>query len=125
MRKFQKVAKESPLKQYFNLEHQVKVYIPSTVDVDTKVDTREYVKLAIKTLSDLFGGATATEALGGWTTKQGEVVTEKVTIVSSYCKKEQLEDGGLESVLKLAKKVKNELKQEAVSLEYDNKLYLI
>ena len=44
------------------LRHRVAVYVPGTNGVNTAADNARYVKMAAATLSNLFGGATATTA---------------------------------------------------------------
>ena len=114
---------QKALKGLFCLDHNVKIYVPSTIDVNKKIDNSSYVKQALELFSDLFGGATSYDAKGAWLSKKGLVV-EDVKIVESYATKEALEKG-LNKVLRYAEKLKRELKQEAVSVEYDNKLYFI
>lgn len=48
------------------LRHRVAIYVPGTNGVNTAADNAHYVKMAAATLSNLFGGATATPAIGYW-----------------------------------------------------------
>jgi len=134
------------LKNYFSLDHNIKLYIPSTKEVDKKIDTSNYQKEALRIFSSLFGGATSYEAIGAWASEKHGLITEEVLIVESYATKKAIKKGlviteevlivesyatkkaikkGLARVIKLALKIKKELKQEAVSLEYNGKLYFI
>lgn len=115
---------QKTLQGLFSLDHNIKIYIPSTVDVDKKTDNSQQVKNALALFSDLFGGATSYDAIGAWKDKHSKLITEDVIIVESYATKESLETG-LERVIKFAEQLKKEMSQEAVSLEYDNKLYFI
>jgi len=112
------------LKNYFSLDHNIKLYIPSTKEVDKKIDTSNYQKEALRIFSSLFGGATSYEAIGAWASEKHGLITEEVLIVESYATKKAIKKG-LARVIKLALKIKKELKQEAVSLEYNGKLYFI
>ena len=59
------------LKFKFDLDCKVSIYVPSTVEVNKEVDNKEQVKRVITELSQMFGGATATEAVGGWVCDNG------------------------------------------------------
>ena len=62
----------------FDLDSKVSIYVPSTTDVN-KADNEglqeRFVNLTIKEFSELFGGATATDAIGGWFSKEKGIVT--------------------------------------------------
>lgn len=112
------------LKGLFSLDHNFKLYIPSTINVNERTNSKKYITQALKTFSTLFGGATSYKAIGAWVSNSQGLVTENVTIVESYASADQVENG-LQTVLELANTIKHDLSQEAVSLEYDNKLYFI
>lgn len=107
-----------------NLSSSVKVYVPSTIDVDKSTDNAAMVEHVSKVLSGLFGGSTAYQAIGGWVAQDGALVTERVTIVQSFCTSDGL-DANIDAVLALAHHVKIAMSQEAVSLEVNNELYLV
>lgn len=104
--------------------NQVRMYIPTTVDVDTQVDTSSYVKEALALLGDLFGGATSDSAEGVWKSENAGLVGETVYIVTSYVTRSDL-DRHLERILDFVDRMKQELKQEAMALEVNEKLMLI
>lgn len=54
------------LKNVFSLSSKVTVYVPATIDIDKEIDNKEFVDRAATLLSDCFGGATSTDALGYW-----------------------------------------------------------
>ena len=112
------------LKGLFNLDHNIKVYVPSTNHVDQVTDTSKYVDEGLTQLSSYFGGSTNYEAIGSWNSQDKGLVKEKVTIVESYGTKEQME-AHIGHVIEFCEYLKKELNQEAISLEYDNKLYFI
>lgn len=68
------------LKFKFDLDCKVAIYVPSTVDVDKEVNNEQQVLQIIKKLSLLFGGATASDAVGGWVANDGQTVIEKIKI---------------------------------------------
>lgn len=106
------------------LTSKVSIYVPSTTDVSVTIDTSSWVAKVASTLSSYFGGATSTEASGFWVSDKDGLVREKVTIVYAYCTSSDLELRQAD-VLALAEEMKAELKQEAVSVEINNELYLI
>ena len=66
------------------LRHRVAVYVPGTNGVNTAADNSRYVKMAAATLSNLFGGATATPAIGYWMSDAAGLVEEKTAIYISH-----------------------------------------
>ena len=63
------------------LRHRVAVYVPGTNGVNTAADNARYVQMAAATLSNLFGGATATPAIGYWMSDAAVLVEEKTPLV--------------------------------------------
>ena len=106
------------------LRHKVAIYIPGTNGVNTAADNSHYVKMAAAVLSGLFGGATATPAVGYWMSDAAGLVEEKTTVVYAYATNTALESG-LDDVIDFCDGMKTELQQEAVSLELDGNLYFI
>ena len=112
------------LKFKFDLDSKVSVYVPSTVNVSEQTDNTEQVKNVIRELSQLFGGATATQAVGGWVSESGETILERVTIVYSFCTSEQLREH-FEDVYGIAQRIKEEMSQEAVTLEINGQVKFV
>ena len=112
------------LKFKFDLDSKVSVYVPSTVNVSEQTDNTEQVKNVIRELSQLFGGATATQAVGGWVSESGETILERVTIVYSFCTSEQLREH-FEDVYGIAQRIKQEMSQEAVTLEINGQVKFV
>ena len=108
----------------FDLQSKVSIYVPSTNNVDEKVDNSEMVLRVIGLLSDWFGGATASKAVGGWRCNDGQVVVEDVTIVYAFCTDAQLQERA-HDVLGVCKMIKNEMSQEAVTLEINGQVKFI
>ena len=108
------------------LNHQVKLYVPSTTDVDVVNSEKqnEMMKLVLEKFSEWFGGATSQEAYGAWKSEEKGIVMEYVVICQSFCTDEQAREH-LPKVLELAKRIKIEMAQEMVSMEFDNKLFLV
>lgn len=112
------------LKYTFDLDCRIAVYVPSTVDVDKPTNNSDMVTHVMRELSALFGGATSTQACGAWIDTQGNTIIEKVTIVYSFCTSEQAATH-FEKVIALCTHIKNEMNQEAVTLEYNGQVKFI
>lgn len=104
--------------------NQVSVFIPTTVEVNQTLDTSEYVKQTLDFLGERFGGATCKEAQGVWNSDEAGLVGEKVFIVHTYATQGDL-NKYLDEVVEFIEKLKQELKQEAMALEINQKLTLI
>ena len=57
------------LKNCLKLSSKITVYVPATNGIDKAADNTEQVKKTAALLSELFGGATSTPALGYWMSK--------------------------------------------------------
>ena len=105
-----------------HLNHCVRIYCPSTTNIDTQASatlTKHYVDLALSQFSAQFGGATAYNARGAWLSPTtNALVTEDVTIVESFCDSDSFARGR-QSIMDLAHRIKNELAQDAVSVQFD------
>jgi hypothetical protein len=117
-------TKPLQLKGLFNLGHRIELYIPSTINTNQETNTEAYKLLVMGKFSQYFGGSTTTESMGSWVSNNGQVITEKITIVFSYATSESVTQH-MDEVIKLAIGIKKDLNQEAISLVYDNELYLI
>lgn len=112
------------LKNCVKLSSSVRIYVPSTIDVDKDFDNSLWVDEAMRMLAVHFGGATSSQALGSWVSSSGQLVKEHVTIVFAYAEQSQL-NASIESIHDFCVKMKLELKQEAIALEVNNELYLV
>lgn len=108
----------------FNLNCKIAIYVPSTYDVDKSTDNSDMVRHVMSRMSDMFGGSTSTPAKGGWKTAKGDLVVEDITICYSYCTP-ALVDANFDAILDLCRTIKHEMKQEAVTLEYNNQIAFI
>ena len=108
----------------FKLNCKIAIYVPSTVNVNCPIDNTEFVHEVMNRLSDMFGGATSTPAQGAWRAENGELVTEGITIVYSYCTSEQAALH-MPSVMALCDKMKKDMSQECITLEYNGQIAFI
>lgn len=106
------------------LDHRIAIYVPGTVDTDKAADNRQQVERVAGEFSRMFGGATANTAAGYWMSENAGLVAESTTIVYAACTAQQLEKH-LAEVVELARQIKREMRQEAVSAEIDGTLYII
>lgn len=108
----------------FKLSNYVSIIVPSTQGIADKAsasNTAKQVENIATKLSLLNGGATITKGVGTWYSDElKKLVTEEVTIVKSYC-----ESYDIEKLVEICETLKQEMQQEAVSLEVNGELYLI
>ena len=112
------------LKNCFKLSSKITVYIPSTTDINKEIDNTEYVNKTATLLSECFGGATSTPALGYWTSPTAGLVKEKTTLVFAYADEKSLNEN-LDKVVTWCENVKTELSQDAIALELNGEMYFI
>lgn len=108
----------------FSLDHQVKLYIPSTRNVSEAADNSEHVRAALDLFAERFGGATTYAAVGAWKSAAEGLVKEDVQIVEAYASGEAI-DASIADVIALAGRIKAAMTQEAIALEYDRQLFFI
>ena len=106
------------------LKSKITVYVPATVDINKEIDNTPYVERVARLLSECFGGATASPVRGYWVTADKTLVAEKTTMVFAYCSTSDAEKY-IDDVVKLCYQLKQELKQEAIALEYNGGMYFI
>ena len=112
------------LKQYLKLSSKVTVYVPATNGVDTAADNTEQVKATAALLSECFGGATSTPALGYWLSPVAGLVAENTTVVFAYASDADLQQN-IGRVVDHCEALKAEMGQEAIALEINGEMYFI
>lgn len=108
----------------YDMDNKVSIYVPSTVNVNQRTNNKKQVMAIIKQMSLLFGGATSYKCTGGWIADNGDIVTEQVNIVYSFCDKKSLQDN-LSKVINICQQIKKDMQQEAVTLEINSKATFI
>ena len=106
------------------LPQRVALYVPSTTDTDKPTDNAAQVERVARDFCGWFGGATAQPSAGYWLSESAGLVREAVTIVYAACTANQLREH-LPDVLQLAQQIKQDMAQEAVSVELNGALYII
>ncbi|CAN2049029.1 hypothetical protein GMMP13_720018 [Candidatus Magnetomoraceae bacterium gMMP-13] len=104
--------------------HQIKVYIPTTIDIDKSIDTTPFIEKTMSFLGERFGGATSNQADGIWNSEEAGLVSETVYIINTYVTKADMEKH-MDELVEYIEKMKITLKQDAMALEIDNRLILI
>ena len=110
------MIKNAKLQNMFKLSCKVTVYIPSTTDINKQIDNTEYINQCASLLSECFGGATSTPALGYWMSNTVGLVKENTTMVFSYASDTDLQ-ANIEKVITFCENLKTELTQDAIALE--------
>lgn len=108
------------------LVRKVSLYVPSTHHVGKPMTDGKHAALVTevaKQFSKEFGGATATVGEGFYTAKSGELIRERVTIVTSYHDKSTSE--ALAIVIPIAQAIKYRYGQEAISVETETGIEFI
>lgn len=106
------------------LPQRVALYVPGTQGPATATDNAAQVERVARAFCGWFGGATAQQSAGYWLSESAGLVREAVTIVYAACTADQLRDR-LPDVLTLAQQIKQDMAQEAVSVELNGTLYII
>lgn len=106
------------------LPQRVALYVPGTQDINHATDNAAQVERVAREFCGWFGGATAQESTGFWMSDTAGLVRESVTIVFAACTADQLRER-LPDVLTLAQQIKQDMAQEAVSVELNGALYII
>lgn len=108
----------------FDLNAKVAIYVPSTTNVNEPCDNGAMVNNVMTKFSEWFGGCTSTPAVGGWVSNSGALVVENVTIVYAFCTPDTF-GKHFEEVYGLAVEIRDEMKQEAVTLEYNGQVKFV
>lgn len=115
------------MSEIFNLlgyTNQVGVYLPTTIGVDKQADTSSHVEKTLSFMGRVFGGATHEKVQGVWNSQEVGLVEEDIHLVRSYCSQPVL-DKHMGEVVEYVEALKQELQQEAMALEVNQKLMLI
>ena len=112
------------MQQAVTLPQRVALYVPGTQGPATATDNAAQVERVARAFCGWFGGATAQPSAGYWISDNAGLVREAVTIVYAACTAAQLRER-LPDVLNLAQQIKQDMSQEAVSVELNGTLYII
>ena len=118
---------EQQERNFFKLPISQAVIVPSTTSGDVPMsgtEFRERVKNVQDTLSRWFGGHTSVRAFGGYMSDSGKLIEEPVVKVVSYSTTPDYEEHR-QHLYDQLQKWKRDWKQESVSYEFEDDLYLV
>jgi len=105
--------------------HRIGIYLPTISESGDAIADKSYIEKAMNFMGDLFGGATGEWCKGVWKSYEfNKLVNEEVYLIRSYTTKSILEEQ-LNDVIFFVKTLKEDLRQEAMALEINEKLTLI
>ncbi len=104
--------------------NHIGIFIPTTFNVNNYFDTTPYIDKTLAFLGERFGGATSEEAKGIWNSEDIGLVGEKLFKVHTYATSKDLKKF-LDEVVEFVRTMKEELQQEAMAMEINQKLTLI
>jgi len=114
----------SKLENMFSLSCNVVVYVPSTYNVDKKIDNKKQVESVASLLADYFGGSTSEKCKGYYKANSGKMISEDIIKVYAFCDTESL-NNNIDNVIAICENLKTEMKQESIALEINNKMYFV
>lgn len=97
------------------LNKKISIYVPSTMHDKPAPENviNYYVNDTLKKLSVMFGGATATNAIGSYYSNElNKLIQEKITICYAYCENYNRDD-----LVSICENLKTVFQQESISLE--------
>lgn len=113
-----------PMPKAFHLPIETAVYVPSTKR-NKAISHSQYKGRVTETrrkLSNMLGGYTSVQAIGGYTDNKGQVIKEPVTKVTAFATKDAYHKNRQDYAKWLLKKKKN-WKQESIGYEHEGDLY--
>lgn len=114
-------------KKAFHLPIEMAIYVPSTSDVDKVISDSEMKKRVAEVstyLSNIFGGYTSQETIGGYVDSKGNLVNEDVVRVVSFGATDKFEKNKAKILKKIAEWC-SKWSQEAIGFEVEGDLYYI
>ena len=105
-------------------ENSISIIIPSTLDADVEIDNSEYVAKYLSILSKEYKKITVNNSVGSWYSDDlNKVIIEKNTIITINSENLSVED--INSMLNLAILIREDMKQEAVSVLVNDSLCIV
>ena len=108
-------------------DNQISVFIPSTLDVNTKTDNQVYIKKSVNYLKrfyDITNNLKYYKTSGSWYSDDlQKVVVEDITIITLSLN--ELTETDINIFIELAQIIKKEMSQEGVSIAINNSLAII
>lgn len=112
------------LKNYIKFSNSVKVIIPSQQKTGAEIQNLETLKMEVQNeLTNLFGGATLSNAVGTYRLETGVIQREGVSICESYA--DNLTEQKTSAVIEICEALKVKANQESIALNINGELYFI
>ena len=100
------------------------IIIPSTLDADTEIDNAEYVSKYLNILNKEYKNITVCDSVGSWYSDDlNKVIIEKNTIITINSNNLTAED--INKMFNLAMLIKDDMRQEAVSVLVNDSLCIV
>ena len=105
-------------------KNSISIVIPSTLDADIEIDNSEYVVKYLSILNKEYKKITVNNSVGSWYSDDlNKVIIEKNTIITINSENLSTED--INSMLNLAILIREDMKQEAVSVLVNDSLCIV
>ena len=96
-----------------NMKNTVGILVPSTIEVNTKIDNKKYVEEVENTIKDFGKTINKFDSRGSWYSDVEGVVVEENTIVTFESNGNPFD---MQLLKYLAEKLKTDMKQEAITI---------
>ena len=105
-------------------KNSISIVVPSTLDADIEIDNSEYVAKYLSILNKEYEKITVSNSVGSWYSDDlNKVIIEKNTIITINSENLSVED--VNSMLNLAILIREDMKQEAVSVLVNDSLCIV
>ena len=105
-----------------NMKNIVGILVPSTIEVNTKIDNKKYVEEVENTIKDFGKTINKFDSKGSWYSDTEGVVVEENTIVTFESNGNPFD---MQLLKYLAKKLKYDMKQEAITIILNDGIAII
>lgn len=105
-----------------NMKNTVGILVPSTIEVNTKIDNKKYVEEVENTIKDFGKTINKFDSKGSWYSDTEGVVVEENTIVTFESNGNPFD---MQLLKYLAKKLKYDMKQEAITIILNDGIAII
>ena len=105
-----------------NMKNTVGILVPSTIEVNTKINNKKYVEDVENTIKDFGKTINKFDSRGSWYSDTEGVVVEENTIVTFESNGNPFD---MQLLKYLAKKLKTDMKQEAITIILNDGIAII
>jgi len=108
------------------LKNRISIFVPSTYEGNKSAKFMQYreTKRAAAYFANYFGGSTKQAATGYYISDTKGLIQEKQNIIYSNCSDTQLQ-AHKDKIIAYAKRLKNRMKQEAITITINNEMIFI